>query len=579
MSQIVAGNRRISRRALLPAIAALALAACTLAAIACMLALAPAARAGEWVQRSCSVGTEYIFPEGWESKDVGGYAEAPNDNCERFYNGGGLRVDIAPMDAGYLPLAGQMWSYKPPAGSTIAGGSLAVDMTAREGAALIGAKVKGNIIELAKCESPGCFQYIRDVSITAVGASEIYEQAACHGKAAVCRAPEGEPFEHEGDGVFSAEAEISSAQILLSTNAVPAASGLGGTLLNSTVTGKATLSFTATDSAGPGVYQVRVKVNGEQVLAETPNLNEGKCVSTGTSEGARAFNYAQPCPTETPVHAEINTAGLPDGIHALTVELEDAAGDVATVYSGTLSTLNHLVSTILQPAPVRGPANGTPASESAILTGQWKGSKSAKSGKKSATRLTSVYGRPHEITGKLSTAAGAPIAGALIEASQKPASLGAAASSIAGTHTDPQGNFTINLPSSSSSSSIQLVYRSHLGDATPAATQTLTLQIPASIHLTVSPHVTSVGRTIVLDGKLAGAIPPGGKKVLFEARVAGGSWIEFHNATVDSHGRFRATHRFTFSGPIHYQFRVVCEHEADFPFLAGNSNVVHVWER
>jgi hypothetical protein len=418
------------------------------------------------------------------------------------------------------------------------------------------------------------------VSITAVGASEIYEQAACHGKAAVCHEPEGEPFEHEGDGVFSAEAEISSAQILLSTNAVPTASGLGGTLLNSTVTGKATLSFTATDSAGPGVYQVRVKVNGEQVLAETPNLNEGKCVSTGTSEGARAFNYAQPCPTETPVHAEINTAGLPDGTHALTVELEDAAGDVATVYSGTLSTLNHLVSTILQPAPVRGPANGTPASESAILTGQWKGSKSAKSGKESATRLTSTYGRSHEITGKLSTAAGAPIAGALIEASQKPSSLGAVASSMTGAHTNPQGVFTINVPPTSPSTSIQLAYRSHLGDAQPAATHTLTLQVPASVHLTVAPHVSSVHHRIVFTGMVHGApIPPGGKQLVLEARSPGHEWIQFDTLTTDAKGHYRASYRFKFSGPIGYQFRVVCKYEADFPFLAGNSNVVRVWER
>ncbi len=132
---------------------------------------------------------------------------------------------------------------------------------------------------------------------------------------------------------------------------------------------------------------------------------------------------------------------------------------------------------------------------------------------------------------------------------------------------------------SDASSSIQLAYRSHLGDAQPAATHTLTLQVPASIRLTVSPHVSSVGRTILLRGKLAGAIPPGGKKVLFEARVPGGSWIEFHNATVDAHGTSDATHHFTFPGPVRYQFRVVCEHEADFPFLAGISNVVRVLER
>src|ERR1039458_6052456 len=85
---------------------------------------------------------------------------------------------------------------------------------------------------------------------------------------------------------------------------------------------------------------------------------------------------------------------------------------------------------------------------------------------------------------------------ALIEASQKPSSLGAIASSLAGAHTSPQGDFAISVPRSSSSTSIQLAYRSHLGDATPAATRTLTLQVPASIHLTVSPHVTSVGRMI-----------------------------------------------------------------------------------
>jgi hypothetical protein len=40
-----------------------------------------------------------------------------------------------------------------------------------------------------------------------------------------------------------------------------------------------------------------------------------------------------------------------------------------------------------------------------------------------------------------------------------------------------------------------------------------------------------------------------------------------------------ATHHFTFPGPVRYQFRVLCEREADFPFLTGTSNVVRVLER
>jgi hypothetical protein len=36
--------------------------------------------------------------------------------------------------------------------------------------------------------------------------------------------------------------------------------------------------------------------------------------------------------------------------------------------------------------------------------------------------------------------------------------------------------------------------------------------------------------------------------------------------------------RFKFPGPIAYQFRVLSPNEADFPFLAGASNVVGVHE-
>jgi len=570
MSQIVAGNRRISRRALLPAVAALAPAACTLAVIACVLALAPVARAGEWAQRSCSYGTEYIAPEGWEGKANYGYDKLPYDSCERFANGGGLETAANGFD-GTEALSGQTWRYKAPPYATIAGGMLAVAITARHGGAIVAAEVKEQPVSLASCESPGCHSFSKIVPITAVGATELHETAFCFPNSkGVCPA---ESFNiNEADGAFAAEATISSAQIILSTSVTPTGSEFSGTLLNNTVAGKGTLSFTAKDP-GPGVYQARAKVDGEQVWAETPNLNEGKCVSTGTTENVRAFNYAEPCPTETAVNVGINTAGLTDGPHALTIEVEDAAGDITTVYSGTLVTLNHQAAVLSAPTPVRGPANGTPASESATLTAQWKG----KSGK-SASRLTSVYGRSHEITGRLTTTAGAPIIGALIEASQKPASLGAVTSSLASTHTGTDGSFTIHVLGDASSS-IQLAYRSHLGDATPAATRAVTLQVPASVHLTVAPHVTSVGHTIVLRGKLAGLIPPDGKQVLLEARVPGGSWIEFHNATVDAHGRFRAIHRFTFPGPARYQFRVVCVREADFPFLTGISNVVHVRER
>jgi hypothetical protein len=41
----------------------------------------------------------------------------------------------------------------------------------------------------------------------------------------------------------------------------------------------------------------------------------------------------------------------------------------------------------------------------------------------------------------------------------------------------------------------------------------------------------------------------------------------------------RASYRFKFPGPVTYRFRVLSRYEADFPFLAGASNVVDVHER
>jgi len=528
--------------------------------------MASAAEAGEWAQRSCSWTGESLGIEGWEGLEFLDYKDPDPTARNTCIEAGGLDSGLwssADGQYGDDEGAGEAWRYKAPEESTIAGGKLDVKLIAIHGLATVVVTAKSGLSTLARCDSKeGCKERVETVPITASG-TELYESAVCQLSGPSCP--------HELD----AEAGISSAEIVLETNAVPAVSAAGfhGTLLNDPTSGKGTLSFTATDP-GPGVYQVRVLIDGAQAWAGTPNLNAGRCVVQGLAEGARAFDSAQPCPHEAPVSAEVATTGLADGQHKLTVEVEDAAGNTATVYSNDITTLNHPVSTaapLLSPPPARGPANGTPASANATLTGQWKG--------QTASRLKSVYGRSHEITGKLTTTTATPIADALIEVSQTPASLNAKTTSLTSAHTNTQGNFLINLPPSTPSTSIQLVYRSHLGDPTPVATRTLTLQLPASIQLAVSPHITSVNHTIVLRGKLAGPIPPGGKKVLFEARVPGGSWIEFHNATVDSHGRFRATHHFTFPGPLRYQFRVVCEREADFPFLAGNSNVVHVRER
>ena len=60
---------------------------------------------------------------------------------------------------------------------------------------------------------------------------------------------------------------------------------------------------------------------------------------------------------------------------------------------------------------------------------------------------------------------------------------------------------------------------------------------------------------------------------------SGGEWIQFDTISTDTHGHYHASYRFKFPGPVTYRFRVLSPYEADFPFLAGSSNVVDVYER
>jgi hypothetical protein len=149
-----------------------------------------------------------------------------------------------------------------------------------------------------------------------------------------------------------------------------------------------------------------------------------------------------------------------------------------------------------------------------------------------------------------------------------------------GPRTRTDGTFVLTLPAHLSSRAMRLVYRAHAGDAIPAATRTLRLAVRAPATLAISPRISRQGGTIRFSGRLlAGPIPPAGKSLILEARSGRGAWIEFHVVRTDRRGRYRARYRFRFPGPARYQFRAVCEGEADYPFATGASRTVVVIER
>ena len=559
------------------------------------------ADAGEWMEVSCVNPNQSAAPgEGWSAFTSGspGNGSTGSARCSMF----GLLSSAVAEGVGN----GENARYLPPSGSTLIGGS--VDASGYAGG--YGYQASATVTTYSpefifpsdviyqcvraygEC-SPGSYSFSTVISLPANAGGGFYIGAGCGGlEGSSCS-------EGSSAGVWSSF-EVHWANFLLSNEATPSASGVGGTLLSPNAAGTAELTLTATDPGGPGVYLVTVQIDGKTLYSGTPNNNSGKCVSVGSSGSALMFDYNQPCPTSESVDLPINTTALANGQHTLKVTVQDAAQNSSVVYDGTITVANSsgagstgggstggtgstggagsataLSSSIAigpgSPAVLRGAPNGTNASDQAKLTARW--SSTAKE------MRTAGYGAADRITGRLTSTAGQAIAGAMLDVYETPVSHGAVASRIGGVSTGPMGQWTLTLPRGVSSSTLRFAYRSHVNDTVDAATAVLTLRVHAGIALRIAPRIAIVGRKIFFSGVLHGVpIPEDGKQLVLEAHSGHGEWIQFNTIHTDTKGRYRASYRFKFPGPIIYQFRVISRLEADFPFLEGTSNVVGVHE-
>ncbi len=368
--------------------------------------------------------------------------------------------------------------------------------------------------------------------------------------------------------------ELFGASLTLFDQGLPSGSVSGGGLAGSgPASGTESLAYNASDG-GSGVRYVQL-------------LLEGQPVATNDYIAECPYQNFAACPANVSGTIRWNTGSVADGQHEVALRIVNAGGNSSIVDDHTITTHNGTSITTSPPASpaalasigpgsaaaLRGPANGTNASDQATLTAHWKGTAKA--------ILMSRYGQADRITGRLTAPGGVPISGAAIDVFQTPAEQGAQARlSDTGVRTGPTGAWTLTLPRDVSSSVLRFAYRSHVNDTIPAAAATLTLRVHAGIALRISPHVASAGRKIFFSGVLHGApIPEGGKQLVLEASSGGSYWVQFNTLSTDVHGRYHASYRFKFAGPITYRFRVLSRHEADFPFLEGASNIVDVHER
>lgn len=444
--------------------------------------------------------------------------------------------------------------------------------------------VSGCMAAVGELESPLSPSNFLAVPAPNLG-EHIYVNASCGGLQTY-KCPSG-----KGDSNgYAAVVYLYAADLILEQNSQPIVGDVTGELATApTLSGTADLSFEAADP-GSGVYQAIFSVDGSEAGRTLIDENGGRCRDAGgTSDGLPAFLYLQPCVASLSADIPFDTIRLADGTHHLVVSVTDAAGNATVVLDRKIDVANHPS----LPTPEIGgatdlalgagggtdsalsAANGTPASSTASLSVRWS------AGARSA--LNSRFGLAHTVTGRLSVG-GTPIAGAMVQAQFQPASLGARALQLAPARTAADGDFSVRLPASLPSGRLTLSYSARAGQAAPDVTAALTLTVPASLSLRVTPRSSHAGGTIRFAGTLRGVwLPRGGKQLVLEARASGshppGAWRQFRVLDSGAHGSFHASYRFRLPGPVTYQFRALSPHEADFPYATGASNVVSVRER
>jgi hypothetical protein len=223
--------------------------------------------------------------------------------------------------------------------------------------------------------------------------------------------------------------------------------------------------------------------------------------------------------TESPASGNADVTftahGIPDGPHVVEVDLEDAAGNKATVFSKTIQIQNHPTTPSTTTAvpviapPERGPCNGVPCSEAAKLTATAGEAKSLnRPQKKSALTLT----------GRLTTPTGAPIKDAQVKLLQQ--IQGASTTNqVATAATTADGSWSLKAPAGPSRL-LRVAFYSHTLDVVPAATLDFHESVPAIVSIHAPRHVR-LGQFFDFSGQLTGGyIPPGGEELQVRSTTA-----------------------------------------------------------
>jgi hypothetical protein len=344
---------------------------------------------------------------------------------------------------------------------------------------------------------------------------------------------------------------IAESAMTLRDDSAPTAGNASGELIASAQwRGPMSLGFSAGDT-GSGVYRVIVVVDGQDALGVGVDANGGRCVDADATNGdPHEFLWPVPCKGTVAPQLSVDTGGLPLGTHAVSLAVEDAAGNRTPLYGPVAKT-------IVAPPADRGAANGTPASDAARFTGR-----------RHRTVTTSFRHRRLRVRGRLVGPDDKPIAGAVIDVSSQLHRAGARFRAIGSTRTSRRGGFSFKAPPGASRT-LRFGYRSHVNDPANAATLDVLQRVRASATLHASRRFVPRRGRVTFRGRLRGGyVPRRGKLVELQATDRG-RWRTF--ALVRSSRRGSFHYRYRFSGSGRFAFRARVRFERAYPYVLGYS--------
>ncbi|MCW2988900.1 MAG: hypothetical protein JWM24_1838 [Solirubrobacterales bacterium] len=331
------------------------------------------------------------------------------------------------------------------------------------------------------------------------------------------------------------------------------------------------------DDVPPGVAFAVAEGDGipEQIRAAVSDAHSGPAAGTIAYRRLNAESWTE-LPTKLQAEPEAGkatllarTPELAPGTYVFRADALDGAGNSTSTTLRADGTEMALRKT----APPVAPKIALPPREKTRLFARLRG------GHGRGDQLTVPFGAPALLSGRLTRADGAGIAGRELRVVARP-SRGALVPTIGATvRTGDRGGFELRLEPGPS----RQITVSYPGDAglDGASRPSLDLRVRSGVSLDVAPRTLSTGQTLRLSGRVrsrGAPVPRRGKLVAIQyLEAATHRWRPVLVTRSDHVGRFRAHYRFRYvSGTASIRLRATALAEERWPYAPGSSRPVTV---